>query len=63
MKVLKAADKKGTCSIARTHRESQSHKCTKRERILTIFKCIYSVCQLGNVILSNLKVRMLHITS
>ena len=63
MKVMEAADKKGTCSIVSTHREPQSHKCMKQERILTIFKCIHCVCQLGNVILSNLKVQMLHTTS
>ena len=63
MKVLETADKKGTHSISSTHKESQSHKRMKRERILTIFKCISSICQISNVILSYPKVRMLHITS
>ena len=63
MKVLETADKKGTRSIASTHRESQSHKRMKGERILSIFKGIYSVCRISNVIRSYPKVRMLHTTS
>ena len=53
----------GTYSVASAHREAQSHKSMKGERMLTIIEYVHSVCILRTAIFSYPKAGMLCINS